>query len=133
MAKATRKQYPNEFRIKVAKEAQEGSASEVAKKYKLQENSVYNWRNVLRTKGEAGFVGMGKRGPNAVAAKVGAKSTPLASSASLKKRLEKAAGQALDGVLGELRGQIANEQKLRIAAERELQTLRSKLQQLARG
>ena len=131
MAKTPRKQYPNDFRIKVAKEAQEGSPTEVAKKYKLPENSVYNWRAVLRTKGEAGFVGMGKRGPGTTKKGLGA-GFKLASSAAIKKRLEKATGQALNGVLDELRGQITKEQKLRIAVEKELQGLRNKLQQLSR-
>lgn len=120
MARAPRKQYPNEFRIKVAKEADTSSITEVAKKYKLPDNSVYNWRATLRKHGEAGFVGMGKRGPRATGNSGSTKVT-------LDRGLEKAAGAAISKVL---RDALGKEQQRRVAAEKALAEVRKKLQQV---
>lgn len=133
MARAPRKDYPNDFRIKVAKEAQESPVPEVAKKFKLPENSVYNWRATFRKFGEAGFVGPGKRGPVALAAKPKGNGALKLPSVLSGKTLEKAAGQALSGLVGKavasLKAQVETEQKLRLAAERKLQAI----QKIMRG
>lgn len=123
MAKVARKQYPNDFRIKVAKEANEGSITEVAKKYRVPENNVYNWRATFRAHGEAGFVGMGKRGPKAG----NSSPTKATLSGNVNKRLERAAGAALSKVLGEALGA---ERKRRVEAEKALAEVRKRLQKL---
>lgn len=116
-----RKQYPNDFRIKVAKEADAGgSLPEVAKKYKVPENNVYNWRATFRKHGEAGFVGMGKRGPRATSNGSGSNKATLSS-------FQKAAGAALSKVMDEA---LAEERKRRVAAEKALAAVRGKLSQL---
>lgn len=126
MAKA-RKRYPNDFRIKVAKEADSGSITDVAKKFKVPENNVYNWRATYRKHGEAGFVGMGKRGPRAGAVRA-------VNSGQLQKRLERDAGKALSGLLGkaivDLRSQLAAEQQRRKNAEKVLRIVRGRLQKI---
>lgn len=138
MAKIVRKKYPNDFRIKIAKEADAGSIADVAKKHKLAENNVYNWRATFRKYGEAGFVGVGKRGPRANSTPVSLKSASVGpNKAHLRKKLEKAAGQALSGLLGEvvvdLRTSLAAEQKRRVAAEKALLAVRSRLQKIIKG
>jgi acetate kinase len=73
---------------------------------------------------------MGKRGPKASAAR----SNTNTNSAHLRKRLEKAAGHALSGLLGDvvvdLRAQVAAEQKRRKTAEKALRIVRSRLQKI---
>jgi len=125
MAKTTRKKYPNSFRIKVAKEAAGGSVVAVAKKYKLSDNNVYNWRAILKSSGEAGFVGAGKRAP--LSNKVG-KVAPVGNNpGQIKKRL----GVAISGVVADiitgLRSQLATETKRRVSAERSVEKARKQL------
>ena len=115
-----RRLFPNEFRIKLAKEADAGSVTAVAKKYKTSEQNVFNWRNTYREFGEAGFVGVGQRRA--------AKAKP--NSHHLKTLPSDAIPGVLGDVISKLRTKVVAERKRRKETEQVLRLVRDRIQKL---
>lgn len=125
----TGNRYPNDFRLKVAQEAIEGSVPLLAKRYKLSTPSIYKWRDLYKSKGKVAFKEPGKRVP-ASKTMNGSSDVPKA----LQKRIEQVALGVLSTALGEvvadLQSLLAVEQQKRREAEQSLERFKKLIREV---